>query len=187
MPDDKDFQYLVRIANTDLDGKKATFMALQKIKGIGFSFANVICNLTGIDKAKKAGYLSQLEIEKLDKAVRDPAQLHIPAWLLNRRKDYETGEDKHVILGDLDFSKSNDVKRMQVIRSYRGMRHALKLPVRGQRTRSNFRKNKGNVLGVKRSKVAAAAAASKGKDDKGKGGADKGKAKAAPGAKDKKK
>lgn len=184
MPDDKDFQYLVRIANTDLDGKKAAFMALQKIKGVGFSFANMICNLTGVDKAKKAGYLSQLEIEKLDKAVRDPTQFHVPAWFLNRQKDYETGEDKHLVLSDLDFAKSNDVKRMQVIRSYKGLRHALKLPVRGQRTRSNFRKNKGKVLGVKRSKVAAAAAATK-KEDKGKGGSDKGKAGA--GAKDKKK
>lgn len=176
MAQEQEFQYLVRIANTDLDGKKPTWMALQKIKGVGFTFANMLCNVLQIDKRLRAGNLPQADIEKLDKAIRNPSSLDVPTWLFNRRKDYETGEDKHIVLGDLDFAKANDVKRMQIIRSYKGFRHAAKLPVRGQRTRSNFRKNKGKVMGVKRTKVAAPAAAS-GKGEKGgaKGGADKAK------------
>ena len=52
-------------------------------------------------------------------------------------------------MGDLDFTVDNDLKRMKMIKCYRGMRHAFGLPVRGQRTKSNFRKNKGKAsLGV---------------------------------------
>jgi len=70
--------------------------------------------------------------------------------MLNRRKDYEDGTDKHIILGDLKFTKDNDIKRMKKIKSNKGYRHAWGLPVRGQRTKSNFRKNKGKVTGVKK-------------------------------------
>ena len=74
----------------------------------------------------------------------------LPAWMLNRRKDYESGEDKHVINAELKLSREFDIKRLQLIKSYRGLRHAWGLPVRGQKTRSNFRK--GSAIGVKKSK-----------------------------------
>ena len=55
----------------------------------------------------------------------------------------------HLINTDLDLSKDGDIKRMKKVKSYKGLRHTWGLPVRGQRTRSNFRKNKGKVsLGV---------------------------------------
>ena len=50
----------------------------------------------------------------------------------------------------LSFTQDNDIKMMKKIKSYKGVRHILGQPVRGQRTKSNFRKNKGKVLGVKR-------------------------------------
>jgi len=57
------------------------------------------------------------------------------------------------LVGDLKFTKENDIKLLKKVKSYRGMRHALGLPVRGQRTKSNFRRNKGKAsLGVKRAK-----------------------------------
>ena len=56
---------------------------------------------------------------------------------------------------DLSFAEENDIKMMKKIRSYRGVRHGMGLPVRGQRTKSNFRKNKGKVsLGVIKKKEA---------------------------------
>ena len=55
-------------------------------------------------------------------------------------------------MGDLIFSKQQDVRRLQKIKSYRGLRHAANLPLRGQRTKSNFRRNKGKAVGVKRKK-----------------------------------
>ena len=148
----ENFRYFVRIANTDLDGNKPIFNALRKIKGVSFMFSNMICNLAGIDKMTKAGYLSDEEIKKLDDILNNPLKYNAPSWMLNRRKDYETQADRHLVGVDLKLSKQEDIKRLQKTKSYRGLRHAWKLPVRGQRTRSNFRPNKGKVMGVKRRK-----------------------------------
>lgn len=144
----KDFKHIVRIANTDLDGTKPLYYSLTKIKGVSFMFANLACYKTNIDKRKTTGELNENEIKKLDEFVLHPHG--IPAWIMNRRNDYETGEDKHLTSGDIDFTLDNDLKRLKMIRTYRGIRHMLGLPVRGQKTKSNFRKNKGKVLGVKR-------------------------------------
>lgn len=146
----EDLKYIVRIANTDLDGKKHICVAITKIKGIGRIFANAICNITGIDKEKKTGYLTQEEILKLNEAISNSSSF--PKWMLNRRKDFESGEDMHLITADLAFTKETDIKRMRKTKSYKGMRHSWGLPVRGQKTKSNFRKNKGKVKSVVRKK-----------------------------------
>jgi small subunit ribosomal protein S13 len=144
-----DFKYFVRIANTDLDGNKSIGNALKKIKGVSFMFSNMICNFAGVDKMSKTGYLKDEEVKKLDDVLNNPLKYNAPSWMLNRRKNYEDGKDYHVITGNLSFAEENDVKRMKKIRSYRGVRHGQGLPVRGQRTKSNFRKNKGKAsLGV---------------------------------------
>ena len=148
----EEFKHIIRIANTDLDGNKQIGLALKKIKGIGFSLSNAVCLLSNIDRTKKAGNLSNEDIKKLEDVVKNPKKFKIPAWMFNRRKDPEDGEDKHILLSDLDFIKDNDIKKMRMIKSYRGVRHSSGLPVRGQRTKSNFRRNKGKVTGVKRKK-----------------------------------
>ncbi len=85
-----------------------------------------------------------------------PEILALPTWLVNRRRDYETGKDMHLLQSDLNLANESDVKRLQKIRSRRGVRHALHLPLRGQRTKANFRRNKGRgSLGVQRKKEAA--------------------------------
>ncbi len=145
-----EFRYLVRVANTDLDGNKSILQGLRKIKGISFMFANAVCHAAKVDAQQKAGYAKEGEIKKIEAVLENPSKFDIPSWFFNRRKDVETGADKHVLSGDLKFNTENDIKQMKKIRSYKGMRHAYGLPVRGQRTKSNFRKNKGNVLGVKR-------------------------------------
>lgn len=154
MDEDKNFRHIVRIVNTDLDGSKPIKHSLKKIKGVGFMLANIICDRAGIEKTKQTGTLNNDEISKLNEVIQNPSKHDIPAWMLNRRKDYETNVDMHLIGTDLRISKENDVKRLMKVKSYRGMRHAWKLPVRGQRTRSNFRPNKGKVMGVKRKKGA---------------------------------
>ena len=150
MEEKKDFKHLVRIANTDLDGNKLLGYALRNIKGIGFQFANMVCSLAGISKTTKVGNLSDAEVKKLDEIIIDPSKAGAPIWMLNRRKNYEDNSDRHLLSADLTFIQDNDIKRMKKIKSYRGMRHAYGLPVRGQRTKSNFRKSKGKVMGVKR-------------------------------------
>jgi small subunit ribosomal protein S13 len=144
------YKHIVRIVNTDLNGSLPIAHALTKIKGVGFMFANSVCNIAHMGKDRKTGDLDETEIRRLDEIIRNPAKFGMPNWMLNRRKDFDTGEDKHLLTSDSDFTRSNDIRRLQRIRSYRGLRHAWGLPVRGQRTRSNFRKNKGKVMGVKR-------------------------------------
>ncbi len=116
-------------------------------------FANAVCYLAGIDKNKLTGELNDDEVKKLEEVIKNPSKFGMPIWMLNRRKDYETGENKHLLVSDLDFTKENDIKRLKKIKAYRGVRHMFGLPVRGQRTRSNFRPNKGKArLGVKKPK-----------------------------------
>ncbi|MBR9700794.1 30S ribosomal protein S13 [Candidatus Woesearchaeota archaeon] len=135
-------RYIIRVANTDLDGKKPIGHALTKIKGVSIMLSNALCKVGGIDSTRKAGDLSEAEEKQLNVIVRDPKKAGIPEWMMNRRKDPETGENMHLIGPDVKFVSDNDVKKERKLKSYRGMRHAMGLPVRGQRTKSNFRRNK---------------------------------------------
>ncbi len=150
--EDKDFRYLVRIMNTDLDGKRQIADALRKIKGVNYSFANAVCSLSGVDRTKVSGYLSETEVHSIESTLKRATAL-MPNWMLNRRKDIEDGDDKHLFVSDLDYALDNDIKLMKKMRSYKGIRHGMAAPVRGQRTRSNFRRNKGKVLGVVKKKL----------------------------------
>lgn len=146
-----DFRHIVRVVNTDLKGEKQIFMALHKIKGISFMFSNFVCYSAKVDPKKITGTLNEDEIKRLEDVIRNPAKYKCPAWMMNRRKDYESGQDMHLINTDLDLSIDSDLKRMKKVKSYKGLRHMIGQPVRGQRTKSNFRKNKGKVsLGVVR-------------------------------------
>ncbi|MFH1133235.1 MAG: 30S ribosomal protein S13 [Nanoarchaeota archaeon] len=155
MTEGKDFKYLVRILNTDLDGNKATGIELRKIKGVNFMYANIICTMAGIDPKKKVGNLSDAELKAIDTVIHRPAESGVPVWMMNRRNDPATGETTHLFTSDIALARDNDIKMLKKIRAYRGVRHALGQPTRGQRTKSNFRRNKGTVLGVVRKKVAA--------------------------------
>ena len=149
-----DFRYIVRVANTDLDGKKPIKHTLMTIKGVGYAYSNMVCSLSGIDRNKRTGDLSEEEINRIDMIVRNPGSYGAPPWLFNHRKDADTGADMHFVSSDLQFSRENDIKMLKMIKTYRGLRHQWVQPVRGQRTRSNFRANKGKGLGVKRKKEA---------------------------------
>ncbi len=144
------FKHIVRVANTDLKGEKPLVISLQRIKGVGHNLAAAICHVCGIPKEKRTGELSDAEAAKLDETVRGPEAAGIPAWMLNRRKDVESGEDKHLLLSDIDYQLDQDKKREMKSRSYKGVRYQAKLPVRGQRTRSNYRPHKGKVTIKKR-------------------------------------
>ncbi len=137
---------LVRVLSTDLPGNKKVFVGLTRIKGVSWSFANAACRILKIDKNRKISELTKQEIDKLSEFIKNPS---MPVFLLNRRKDRESGNSSHVIGGDLDMRKEFDIKRLKKIRSYKGWRHALGQPVRGQRTKSHFRKKgKKKAVGV---------------------------------------
>lgn len=137
---EQEFRYLVRVASTDLDGNKALSYALCKITGVSLMFANAICRIAGLDPNQKTGYMSDEDAEKLTATMKDTSKF--PKWLLNRNNDPESGNDMHLIASDLVFTQENDIKRLKMIKSYRGLRHQWQLPVRGQRTKSNFRRTK---------------------------------------------
>ncbi len=144
-----ELKYLVRVADTDLNGKMPVVYALARIKGVGYMFANAVCRAVSVDGTKRIGALADEEIKKLDNAIRNPQETGLPRWMLNRRFDPETGQDKHLLTSDLQFAIENDIKFMKKTKTYKGVRHMLGQPVRGQRTRSNFRVNKGKVMGVR--------------------------------------
>jgi len=136
-----DFKSIVRIVNTDIDGSKKLYPGLTKIKGINFMFSNAICNVLNIDKNIKLGDLGEANIKKIETLLKEPNS-KLPSWMLNRRKDYETGDDLHFLSSNVNLNKEFDIKRLKKIKSRKGLRHAANLPLRGQRTKSHFRKGK---------------------------------------------
>jgi small subunit ribosomal protein S13 len=138
---------LVRILSRDIEGKLNVYVGLTKIKGISWSMANAICKILKLDKKKKIGALSKEEIEKINEFAKNPKA---PTFMFNRKFDIESGENKHLIGNDLELQKEFDIGRLKKIKSYRGLRHAVGLPVRGQRTKSHFRKNKRKSVGIKK-------------------------------------
>lgn len=138
---------LVRILGNDIEGDKNVFEGLRKIKGVSWSFSNAVCKKLNFEN-KKIGELSEEDVNKI---VELFSSTEIPSFLKNRQKDFDSGEDKHLHGSDLSLRKDFDLKRMRKTKSYRGLRHAAGLPVRGQRTKANFRKNKkkSGVVGVK--------------------------------------
>jgi len=141
---------LIRILSKDIEGGLNVYVGLTKIKGISWSLSNAICRLLNMDKNRKIGSLSKEEIEKINNFVKIQ---NIPTYLFNRRIDFETGENKHLTGSDLELQKELDIGRLKKIRSYRGYRHATGLPLRGQRTKSHFRKNKKKSVGIKKKTV----------------------------------
>jgi len=141
---------LIRVLSKDIEGGLNLYVGLTKIKGISWSLANAICRSLNLDKSRKIGSLSKEEIEKINDFLKNPK---MPVYLLNRKVDIDTGEDKHLIGSDLELQKELDIGRLKKIRSYRGYRHATGLPVRGQRTKSHFRKNKKKSVGIKKKTV----------------------------------
>jgi small subunit ribosomal protein S13 len=142
---DDDFRYIVRIANTDIDGEKKLIHGLTSIKGVGRHMGVLVADETGINRNVKFGDLTDAQIEKIRKTLDSILDI-APGWMLNHRKDYETGEDLHLIGPEIDLRLRDEVNIMKKIRSYRGIRHERGLPARGQRTRANNRK--GLALGV---------------------------------------
>lgn len=138
---------LIRILSKDINGGLGLYIGLTKIKGISWGMANAICETLGLDKKRKIGSLSKEEIERINEFMKNPK---IPSYLLNRRLDMATGEDKHLLGTTLELQKEFDITRLKKIKSYRGSRHAAGLPSRGQRTKSHFRKNKKKGVGIKK-------------------------------------
>lgn len=139
---------LIRVYGNDIPGDKQLYTGLTYIKGISWATSNAVCRLLGLDKKTKVSELTKEQVDKIEAFLQKPKFYD---FMKNHPREFETGESKHLLTNELDMTREFDIKRMKQIKSYKGMRHALKQPVRGQRTRSHFRTT-GIVVGVKKSK-----------------------------------
>ncbi len=144
------YRHLVRVASTDIRGDKPLKIALTYIKGVNQRLAIAVLRALGIDENQKLGYIPDAQIEKIEKALYDPVSVGLPWWLVNRPRDPQTGENRHLLGSDLLLQRRQDIEAMIRMRSWRGIRHSRGLKVRGQRTKSNGRR--GLALGVSRKK-----------------------------------
>lgn len=144
----QEFRHIVRIAGKDIPGAKKTIIGISQVKGIGYSFAKSILDILKINPNSNVGFLTESQVEEIEKAMRNPSSVNIPAWFLNRRKDMDSGSNLHLITSDIDFNVRNDVEREKGMNSWRGFRHTYGLKVRGQRTRTTGRK--GGAVGVRK-------------------------------------
>jgi len=143
----KAHERIVIILSKDIEGSMNVYPGLTKIKGVSWAMSNATCALLKIDKTKKIGELTDSEIKKITEFLKNPKA---PGFIFNRRNDLETGEDIHLIGADLELKQEFDIKRLKKIKSYRGLRHALGLPMRGQRTKGNFRRNRRKGSGIQK-------------------------------------
>ena len=136
-----------------IDGNDTVEYGLTNIKGIGQRIAQAVVKTANMDPHARIGALSEKEIELLEDIITNPIENGIPSWMVNRKKDLRTGEDKHILGNELEITVKRDIDRMKRIKSYKGIRHQLGLKVRGQRTKSTGRH--GLVIGVQRKKIRA--------------------------------
>ncbi|CAH8526343.1 unnamed protein product [Heterobilharzia americana] len=130
------FQHILRVMNTNIDGQLKIMYAITSIKGVGRRYANVVCKKADIDLNKRAGELTEDEVEKLITVMGNPRQYKIPDWFLNRQKDVDDGKHSQLMSGALETKLREDLERLKRIRSHRGIRHYWGLRVRGQHTKT---------------------------------------------------
>lgn len=149
------FQFILRILNTNVDGRKKAMIALTAIPGVGRRMSNIICKKAEIDMRKRAGELSADEIEKLVSILSDPKKFKIPVWMLNRRRDKTDGKSFQMVSNVIATKLREDIEALKKVRAHRGLRHYWGVKVRGQHTGTTGR--------GRAAMMAQAAAAAKGK------------------------
>jgi len=110
-----DFKYIVRLSNTDINGEKNVIYGITTVKGIGLHMASLITDKTGINRYMKIGDLSDDQIEKLQNAIDNISQ-NAPKWMLNHRKDYDTGKNIHLIGNEIVIRLRDEINIMKKIR-----------------------------------------------------------------------
>ena len=111
-----------RIKGIDIPDKKRIEIALTYVKGVGLFTSKEILKKTGINSDTRAKDLSDSDVANINKTINDM---------------------EIVVEGELRRVVTQNIRRLKEIKSYRGLRHHLGLPVRGQRTRTNARTRKG--------------------------------------------
>ncbi|KXS15265.1 ribosomal protein S13p/S18e [Gonapodya prolifera JEL478] len=148
--DKSHFQHILRLLNTNIDGRRKIMYALTHIKGVGRRYSNMICKKADVDLTKRAGELTPEELERIVTIIQNPRQYRVPDWFLNRQKDIKDGKFSQVLANGLDNKLREDLERLKKIRAHRGLRHYWGVRVRGQHTKTTGRK--GRTVGVSKKK-----------------------------------
>ena len=148
----EDIEEIVRVLSTDLKGKLMIKNSLRNIKGVSFTTSKIIYKKARVDPDKITGKLTKDERASIEKVVKNPEKFNIPDYILNLRKNPKTGKDEHLTGANLQIETRKRIGDMKKLGSYIGIRHRNGLPVRGQRTKSSFRKSK--TVGVSKRKLA---------------------------------
>ena len=124
-----------RIKGVDIPGEKRIEASLRYIYGIGPTISKKVLEKSGINPDTRAKNLTDEDVAKINSAI-DAMELHVE------------GELKRLV--------NQNIRRLQEVKAYRGLRHLAGLPVRGQRTRTNSRTRKGkrNTVGGQKKKLA---------------------------------
>ena len=117
---------MARISGVNIPTAKKIHIALTYIYGIGPKIATELCDQASIDISKRVNELNDDELNKIREII----------------------DQKHMVEGDLRRKVSMDIKRLNDLGCYRGLRHRKKLPVRGQRTHTNARTRKGKAVAI---------------------------------------
>lgn len=117
---------MARIAGVNIPTNKRVVIALTYIHGIGSTFAKAICTNLNIASERRVSELSDAEIMQIREHI----------------------DSNHTVEGDLRREVAMNIKRLMDLKSYRGLRHRNKLPVRGQRTHTNARTRKGKAVAI---------------------------------------
>jgi len=118
--------------NTNIDGKTKIMYAMTSIKGVGRRFSNICLKKADIDMRKRAGELTDEEVERVVTIMQNPRQYKIPDYFLNRQKDIKDGKFSQVLANGLDNKLREDLERLKKIRAHRGLRHYWGLRVRAR-------------------------------------------------------
>ena len=146
MSDKSNFQHIIRLLNTNIDGKQKIMYALTSIKGVGRRYSNIVCKKADVDTTKRAGELSNDELERLVTIIQNPRQYKNPDYFLNRQKDPKDGKFSQLVSNAQDNKLREDLERMKKILCHRGLRHHWGLRVRGPHTKTTGRF--GRTMGV---------------------------------------
>jgi small subunit ribosomal protein S18e len=96
---------------------------MTAIKGIGRRFSNLVLKKADIDMNRRAGELTEEEVDRIVTIMQNPRQYKIPDWFLNRQKDIKDGKFSQVLSNQLEHKLREDLERLKKIRAHRGIRH----------------------------------------------------------------
>ena len=117
---------MARISGVNVPTNKRVHIALTYIYGIGEKIARDICSSADVDISKRINELTDDQLNKIRELI----------------------DKDHTVEGDLRRKISMDIKRLNDLGCYKGLRHRKKLPVRGQRTHTNARTRKGKAIPI---------------------------------------